>query len=108
MRQEVAIGLLTETSMALKHNRDNIYAELRSLCKIPTTIPLAVHELKRRHRYAPPNNKYDVESSSLAVYTDKHNIDEVKELCNMHLQLGTNNRLFLLPNSIMIPCHPTI
>jgi hypothetical protein len=26
----------------------------------------------------------------------------------MHLQLGTANILFLPPNSIMIPCHPTI
>jgi hypothetical protein len=94
--------------MALKHNKDNICAELRSLCNIPSTTPLTIHELKRRHRYGPPTNKHDFKSSALAVYTDKHNIDEVKELCNMHLQIGTNNRLFLPPNSIMIPCHPTL
>jgi hypothetical protein len=37
MSQEVVIGILTETSMALKHNKDNICAELCSLCKIPIT-----------------------------------------------------------------------
>jgi hypothetical protein len=44
----------------------------------------------------------------LVVYTDKQNINEVKELSTMHLQTSTNNRLFLPSSNIMIPCHPTI
>jgi hypothetical protein len=108
MLQEVAICILTETSISLKHKKDNICAELRSLCNIPDTIPLGIHELKQGQRYGTPNNRYQVESSALTIYTDKRHVDDVKELCNMHIQTCTKNRLGLPPNITMIPCQPTL
>jgi hypothetical protein len=51
MFQEVAVGMLTETSITLGHNKDKICAELRSLFNIPDNTPLGIHELKRRQLY---------------------------------------------------------
>jgi hypothetical protein len=48
-----------------------------------------------------------VESTALVLYTDMRNLEDVKELCNMNIQEGTKNRLFLPIGSIMIPHHPT-
>jgi hypothetical protein len=105
--QEVCIGLLTETSSILRHDRDNICTEIRGLCNIPTTIPLGVHKFRREQRYGTPTNKYQVESTALDLYTDMKNVDEVKELCHMSIQEGTENIPFLPISSTMLPHHPT-
>jgi hypothetical protein len=105
--QEVCIGILTETSSIVRHDRDNICAEIRGLCNIPATTPLGVHEFRRKQRYGSPTNKYQVDSTALAFYTDMKNLDGVKELCNMNIQEGTKNRLFLPIGSTMLPHHPT-
>jgi hypothetical protein len=41
--QGVCVGIFTETSSILRHDRDNICAEIRGLCNIPPTPPLGVH-----------------------------------------------------------------
>jgi hypothetical protein len=104
---EVCVGILTETSSILRHDRNNICAEIRGLCNIPASTPLGVHEFRRKQPYGSPTNKYQVESTALALYTDIKNLDDVKELCNMNIQEGTKNRLFLPIGSTMLPHHPT-
>jgi hypothetical protein len=89
MLQEVPVGMTTETSTTLRHNKENICSEIRSLCNIPANIPLGIHELKRRQRCGTPDNRYQVESSAFALYTYKSNLDDVKELCNLHIQTCT-------------------
>jgi hypothetical protein len=105
--QEVCVGIVTETSSILRHDRDNICAEIRGLCNIPATTPFGVHELRRKQRYGSPTNRYQVDSTALALFTDKKNMDDVKELCNMNIQEGIKNRLFLPIGSTMLPPHPT-
>jgi hypothetical protein len=107
MLQEVAVGMITETSSTLRHNRDNICEELRGICGIAEHTPLSVHEYRRKQRYGTPGHNYQVESTCLALYTDKDHILTVKELCNTNIQEQTRNRLFLPPNSTIIPCYPT-
>jgi hypothetical protein len=107
MLQEVAVGMITETSSTLRHNRDNICEELRGICGIAEHIPLSVHEYRRKQRYGTPGHNYQVQSTCLALYTDKDHIHTVKELCNNNIQQQTRNRLFLPPNSTIIPCYPT-
>jgi hypothetical protein len=107
MLQEIAVGMVTETSNLLRHNRDNICEEIRGICGITTHTPLGVHEFRRKQRYGSPGHNYQVESTCLTLYTDKEHVAEVKELCNTHIQEEPRNRLFLPLHSIIIPCHPT-
>jgi hypothetical protein len=107
MLQEVSVGMITETSNLLRHNRDNICEEIRGICSIAPHIPLGIHEFRRKQRYGSPGHNYQVEFTCLALYTDKEHVAEVKELCNTHIQEEPRNRLFLPQHSTIIPCYPT-
>jgi hypothetical protein len=76
MLHEIAIGMITKTSSILRHNRDNICEEIRGLYGITRHTPLGVHEYRQKQRYGSPGNNYQVESTCLALYTDKDNISE--------------------------------
>jgi hypothetical protein len=79
MLQEVAVGMITETSSTLRHNLDNMRRAPRHLWH-RRTHALSVHEYRRKQRYSTPGHNYQVESTCLTLYTDKEHIHTVKEL----------------------------
>jgi hypothetical protein len=61
MLQEVSVGMITETSNLLRHNRDKICEEIQGICGIAPHTPLGVHAFRRKQRYGSPGHNYQVE-----------------------------------------------